>query len=104
MEEYYFSEKNVGELTKQLILNLELGQDELNKDVVFKCKKIISNQMKNTFDKYGNQKPNTISSKDYIGKMNNSARIEETEIPIHFKILIIIALGVFFMQQNYINY
>jgi hypothetical protein len=23
-----------------------------------------------------------------IGKMNNSARIEETEIPIHFKILI----------------
>ena len=49
MEEYFFSEKNVGDLTKQLILNLELGQDQLNKDVVFKCKNIITKQMKNTF-------------------------------------------------------
>ena len=29
MEEYFFSKKNMGDLTKQLILNLELGQDEL---------------------------------------------------------------------------
>ena len=70
MEEYYFSEKNVGDLTKQLILNLELGQNELNKDVVMKCKKIITNQMKNTFDRFGNQKPNNIGSKEYIVKMN----------------------------------
>ena len=42
-----------------------------NKDVVFKCKKIVTNQMKNTFDRYGNQKPDNISAKEYIGKMNN---------------------------------
>ena len=73
MEEYFFSEKNVSDLTKQLILNLELGQDQLNKDVVMKCKKIITNHMKDTYTKYGNNKPSNIGAKEYIGKMNNKS-------------------------------
>ena len=73
MEEYFFSEKNIGDLTKKLILNLELTKDQLNKDVVLKCKKIIVNHMNDTFYKYGNSKPSSISSKDYIIKMNNKS-------------------------------
>ena len=73
MEEYFFSEKNVGDLTKQLITNLELGQNELNNDVVIKCRNIIVKQMKNTYDRFGNQKPNNIGTKEYIAKMNNKS-------------------------------
>ena len=41
MEQFFFSEKNVSDLTKQLILNLDLNKNDLNRDVVIKCKKII---------------------------------------------------------------
>ena len=73
MEEYFFSEKNISDLTKKLILNLELSKEQLNKDVVMKCKKIIINHMKDTYSKYGDNKPPSISSKDYVIKMNNKS-------------------------------
>ncbi len=73
MDKYFFSEKNVGDLTKKLILNLQLSEDQINKDVVVKCKKIIVNHMNETYDKYANIKPESISTRNYIGKMNNKS-------------------------------
>ena len=46
MQEYFFSEDNITNQTKKLIINLELTEDQLNKDVVLKCRKIILNHMK----------------------------------------------------------
>ena len=73
MDKYFFSEKNVGDLTKKLILNLQLSEDQINKDVVVKCKKIIVNHMNETYDKYGNIKPENITSRNYIAKMNSKS-------------------------------
>ena len=51
MDEFYFSENNIAAQTKKLILNLELPEDQINREVVMKCKKIITNQMKETSKK-----------------------------------------------------
>jgi len=73
MDKYFFAENNVASQTKKLILNLELPENEINRDVVIKCKKIITNHMKETFNKYGNSKPQKINSKDYMEKLNNKS-------------------------------
>jgi hypothetical protein len=73
MDEIYFSENNIAMQTKKLILNLELPEDQINKDLVLKCKKIITNHMKETYHKYGNLKPQNVSSKEYLEKLNRKS-------------------------------
>lgn len=70
MDKLYFSENNIATQTKKLILNLELPEEQINRDVVIKCKKIISNHMKDTYEKYASAKPPNVNSKDYIEKLN----------------------------------
>ena len=70
MQEYFFSEDNITNQTKKLIINLELTEDQLNKDVVLKCRKIILNHMKDVFTKYGNSKPSNVNVPDFIKKLN----------------------------------
>ena len=51
MDKLYFSENNIATQTKKLILNLELPEEQINRDVVLKCKKIIC---LSTIDTYSN--------------------------------------------------
>ena len=55
MEKIFLSQQNIISLTKKLILYLELDETQINKEVVLKCKKIITNYMNVVFDKYGNK-------------------------------------------------
>ena len=73
MEEYFFSEKNIGDLTKKLILNLELSEKQINRSVVLKCKKIILNHMNMTFEKYGKNKPQNMPIAEFIEKLNKKS-------------------------------
>ena len=54
MEQVFLCQENIINLTKKLILYLELDESQINKEVIIKCKKIISNYMYAIFDKYGN--------------------------------------------------
>ena len=49
MDKLYFSENNIAAQTKKLILNLELPDQQINRDVVLKCTKIISEFLSNIF-------------------------------------------------------
>ena len=40
MEEIFLSTKNIANLTKKLIINLDLDEKQVNRDTVIKCKKI----------------------------------------------------------------
>ena len=73
MEEIFLSTKNIANLTKKLIINLDLDENQVNRDTVIKCKKIIQNSMEAVFDKYGNRKPSDISAVDYIDKLNKKS-------------------------------
>jgi hypothetical protein len=73
MDEIFLSEKNIANQTKKLILYLNLEKEQLTKDTVLKCKKIIENSMQSTFAKYGDRKPNNISLVEYIDKMNKKS-------------------------------
>lgn len=73
MEEYFFSDTNISSQTKKLILHLELEEQQINREVVLKCKKIIINYMKITYDKYGTKRPYNISKSDYLEKLNKKS-------------------------------
>ena len=55
MEQIFLSQENIINLTKKLILYLELDESQINREVIMKCKKIIYNYMNAIFDKYGNK-------------------------------------------------
>ena len=76
MERYFFSQQNIFNLTKKLIIYLELDEGQINKEVIEKCKKIIINFMKAIFDKYGNKKPNNMSNEEYLDKLNKKSLSE----------------------------
>jgi hypothetical protein len=61
MDEIFLSEKNIANQTKKLILYLNLEKEQLTKETVLKCKKIIQNSMDTTFSKYGDRKPDNFS-------------------------------------------
>jgi hypothetical protein len=73
MQEYFFSDDNIANQTKKLIFNLELSEEQLNKDVILKCKKIIVNHMKDTFNKYGKIKPSSTSTQEYLKQLNKKS-------------------------------
>ena len=73
MQEYFFSDDNIANQTKKLIFNLELTEDQLNKDVILKCKKIIVNHMKDTYTKYGKIKPTSTSTQEYLKQLNKKS-------------------------------
>jgi hypothetical protein len=73
MEQIFLSQENIINLTKKLILYLELDESQINKEVIMKCKKIISNYMNAIFDKYGNKKPQNISTREFLEKLNKKS-------------------------------
>ena len=73
MEQIFLSQENIINLTKKLILYLELDESQINKEVIMKCKKIIFNYMNAIFDKYGNRKPQNISTREFIEKLNKKS-------------------------------
>jgi hypothetical protein len=73
MEKIFLSQENIINLTKKLILYLELDESQINREVIIKCKKIISNYMNAIFDKYCNKKPPNISSRDFLEKLNKKS-------------------------------
>ena len=73
MEEIFLSTRNIANLTKKLIIHLDLDENQVNKDTVLKCKKIIQNSMESVFDKYGNRKPTEIPLVDYVDKLNKKS-------------------------------
>ena len=73
MDKLYFSENNIANQTKKLILNLELPEDQINREVVLKCKKIITNHMKETFEKYGSAKPTGANPNEFVDKLNKKS-------------------------------
>jgi hypothetical protein len=73
MDEIFLSGKNVDNQTKKLIVYLNLDKRQLNRDTVLKCRKIIANSMTETYDKYGERKPNNVSITEYIDKLNKKS-------------------------------
>jgi hypothetical protein len=73
MEKVFLSEKNIANQTKKLITYLDLEPDQLTRETVIKCKKIIVNSMDTTFSKYGDKKPENITTVEYIDKLNKKS-------------------------------
>lgn len=76
MESIFLSNKNINSQTKKLVIYLNLDEEQLTKDTVFKCRKIILNSMILIFDKYGNKKPHNIPIIEYINKLNKKSLSE----------------------------
>ena len=73
MKKVFLSEKNITNQTKKLITLLNLEPEQLNRNTVINCKKIITNSMAVTFDKYGERKPENITPVEYLDKMNKKS-------------------------------
>ena len=85
MKKVFLSEKNIANQTKKLITLLNLEPEQLTKDTVIKCKKIIVNSMEMTFDKYGEKKPESIAPVEYLDKMNKKSLSDCLKIFDHKK-------------------
>jgi len=73
MKKYFFSQNNITYLTKKLIILLNLDKEEITKEIIIKCNKIILNFMTLIFEKYGNMKPPNITDEVYIDKLNKKS-------------------------------
>lgn len=73
MKKVFLSEKNIANQTKKLITYLNLEPDELNRNTIINCKKIIMKTMDATFDKYGEKKPEDMSVVEFLDKINKKS-------------------------------
>jgi len=73
MEKYFLSEENINNQTRLLIKYIDFDKREINRDLVLKCKKIISGMMVQVFDRYASKKPYNMSTRDFIDKMNQKS-------------------------------
>ena len=73
MNQYFLSEENIINQTKLFIRFLQFDKNELNKQLIMKCKNIMNGMMIQVFDKYATLKPSNIPMNIYLQKMNDKS-------------------------------
>jgi len=67
MDKFFFSDKNISQLCNTLEKTLNIKNDPASKK---KCRKFLSDQMKNIFNEYGHKKPKNIDTIEFMNKLN----------------------------------
>src|ERR1700677_3166401 len=70
MENHFFSDKNVGNLTTTLIKQLNVKD---NPEYRGKCEKLLRQQMREVYKKYGNNRPPKMKATEFLGALNNKS-------------------------------
>lgn len=70
MESHFFNDKNVNNMTNILIKQLNIKNDP---EVRKKCKKLVYQQMKEVYDKYGSKRPEGMKSAEFLNALNKKS-------------------------------
>lgn len=70
MESHFFNDKNISNLTALLIKQLNIKDDP---EIKKKCKKLVHQQMKEVYEKYGNKRPDGMKSADFLNALNKKS-------------------------------
>lgn len=70
MESHFFNDKNVNNMTNILIKQLNIKNDP---EIKKKCKKLVHQQMKDVYDKYGSKRPEGMKSAEFLNALNRKS-------------------------------
>jgi hypothetical protein len=70
MESHFFNDKNINNMTSLLIKELNIKDDP---EIKKKCKRLVHEQMKEVYGKYGRKRPEGMKSADFLNALNKKS-------------------------------